>query len=652
MLMWSLDAERMSPSYGMLLQSLTPSTETADAPFGSLFGVVEPGTRSKPHRHHESELFVILSGEGELVVDGESHHVEGGDAVFTAPFEQHSLRNLSAATPLELLSIYWDEASGAQAANEEPSRPARRVVVTCPPPTPNGGLHLGHVAGPYLRADVYRRGLSIHGIPATLVTGTDDHQTYVDVRAASVDELPDAFARRFGDRIVATLRALDIDVDIAIRPARTPGYREAVQGAFELLTRSDAVKLDDVTATYCRRCDGALYQAHVKGECPTCGSATAGGLCEDCGFPNEAGDLVDPRCVRCGDRASHRLEPALVLSSSAYAEELRAYHAAVGGNARLAAFVDRLLETGLPDYRLTRFGGRGIPVTHPRLDGHVVDVWVELMLGQEVAFTGEDEDLVQFLGFDNSYFYAVLYPVISFALDDSRYRPVAFMVNEFLALDQEKFSTSRDHAIWADDALASMGSDALRLAMLTHCPETKGRSLSRARYDAMVDGELIAPIEEWLGGYADLSECVGGRAPTPGAWTEGQQAFFESLAELLRRCSRSVSLERFSGQGYSALLLELVDVATRFRADTEELGGAPGLQEELRTAQALDLLAAKTFAIAAAPAMPRLARRLHRELGLEAEPSYEAQIAFLPGGARLAFDAAPYFPVGAAQPGG
>jgi len=670
----SLSREEMSRAYEMLLQPLLSAADLDGIPFGSVYGIVEPQTTSKGHRHNDSEMFIILSGEGVVRIDGEARTLRDGDVAFIPPFTSHSLTNSSPTAELEMISIYWDEpAAAVRALAERPGPRPRAARVVCPPPTPNGGLHLGHIAGPYLRADVYRRAAAAHGLAVALVTGTDDHQTYVDVRARRDDEDPRRLAARHGDAVMRTLKRLDIDVACAIRPASTDGYRETVRAGFERLLAAGVVQERQITTAHCPRCEQSLYQAYVKGGCPTCGRETDGEICESCGFPNDALALANPICSLCGDPASQRLEAALVLSLEAYRERLRSHIRETPHSEHTIALVERLLEAGLPDYRLTRAGRWGLPVPREDMDGHVIDAWVELMLGQHVpsalgvldgrhgepAGRGEPgegaappggepvEDFVQFIGYDNSFYYAVLFPVLSFALEDYRCRPTALIANEFLYLEGEKFSTSRDHAIWADDALRVSSADALRLAMLRCSPEDAVEDFTAADFDAAVGGALVRPIERWLSGLRALSESLGARAPTPGAWTGGHRDFFAHLEDALGRFSETLSLEAFSAQRYAELIFELVKRATHFHAREQHTLGLAARAEEERTVQALELVAAKVFAIVAHPAMPQAAGRLWAELGLPGPPRWEPHVTFLTTGAELSFSPDPYFAIDA-----
>lgn len=202
----SFDRDVMVWDYERYLQDLYSAEQIPGLPFGSVFGSVAARSVSKHHCHQDGEIFLILGGRAKVVLGKECREVVPGDLIFLTPFTMHGIRNDS-DEPLSLASMYWEDikAAGAALADRSPRLDIpERAVVFCPPPTPNGGLHLGHLAGPYLRADVYARALRTLGREAHVVTGTDDHQSYVA-----------AIAHRLGSVKVRTGPPVDDDSDVS-----------------------------------------------------------------------------------------------------------------------------------------------------------------------------------------------------------------------------------------------------------------------------------------------------------------------------------------------------------------------------------------------------------------------------------------------------
>lgn len=183
-------------------------------PPGSLLGcMVPPGAESATHNHFENELFYFTSGEGEVTNGEETIRVGPGKAVLFEGFEPHTIRNLDPDAPLAFLSLYWP--ASVEASTDNDIEAPAPLLVFSTPPTPNGDLHLGHLSGPYLAGDMLRRatpGVSYH------VTGRDDHQSYVALKAEQAGVAPDALAEENAEAILSTLEAAQIPLAHFISP--------------------------------------------------------------------------------------------------------------------------------------------------------------------------------------------------------------------------------------------------------------------------------------------------------------------------------------------------------------------------------------------------------------------------------------------------
>ncbi|MEU7560404.1 class I tRNA ligase family protein [Streptomyces eurythermus] len=628
----------MSWSYEMHLQPMLSANDIEGLPFGSVFGSVPPHTVSKRHAHQDGEMFIVLAGKAVVVLGDEERELGPGEVVHLSPFGFHEIRNES-GEPFDIVSIYWEHIPSAVAALEQlppRSRLAERTLVFCPPPTPNGGLHLGHLAGPYVRADMLVRALRSMGRDARYVTGTDDHQSYVAAAARLRGTRPTEVARAEGDAIVATLRSAGVGVDRLTRPATDPGHAGRIRELVSRLAASPAVKEETRETAYCPACDLSLHQAFARGHCAHCAAASDGEICEACGRPGEARELIDPVCRICGTPAVTRPEPALWLDLDAYADRLRDHLRDRFTAPDLQALVERLLDEGLPPYRLGRTGTWGVALE----DGQALDAWADLALTFLDAARTEAERhgparITLFLGYDNSFYYAVLLPVLAFATGLEEFLPAAFVTNQFLHLGEAKFSTSRGHAVWAADALAAAGPDAVRLALLREAPEGRVTRITPERAGRLTQDPLYRAAQDWLDGFAALTGRSDGLVPGTGAWTDAHREFYRYLNLATRQLDGLLLPESFSARGYVAQLESFVTRCAEFRATEEAVRGVASLAEEARTSLALEYLAAKVFAALAWPVMPELAQRTWDWLGLPAQPVREADWTFLPAGSRV-----------------
>ncbi|MGW0854332.1 class I tRNA ligase family protein [Streptomyces sp. NPDC002690] len=635
----TFDRDQMTWSYEMHLQSLLSAQDIEGLPFGSVFGSVPARTTSKRHAHQDGEIFFVLDGEAVVVLGDEERVLRKGESVYLTPFSFHEIRNESDA-PFDLISVYWDDAATAvRTLSEMPARAQlpERVRVFCPPPTPNGGLHLGHLAGPYVRADLFARALRSMGRSARYVTGTDDHQSYVATAGRLTDRTPAAVAKTEGDAIVRTLHSAGVDTHRLTRPLTDPDHERTMAGWFDRLLASPAVIRRTEPTAYCAPCDLSLFQAFARGKCADCAADSDGEICEACANPNQARDLRAVHCRVCGTPATTREETALWLDLSQFGEELRARLKKVQLSADLRAVLERLLDApgGLAPYRLTRTGTWGSAVGDD--PSQRLDPWADLAFTFLEASRVETEqhgpaDNALFLGLDNGYFYAVLLPALGLAAGASEHLPAMYVTNRFLQLSGEKFSTSRGHAVWADEALARGERDDVRASLLRAAPEGRNSDMSWEVAAGSGDDPLYDAARNWLAGFAEVRRRHGDTVPGTGAWTVAQREFYRQLGMVTEQLDGLLLPDAFSARGYVRLLDTFVERAEEFRATQEPLRAIASQGEETRTSLALEYLAAKAFAALAWPVLPDLAENLHAWLGLTGTPVRESVWTFLPSG--------------------
>ncbi|MEU3723420.1 class I tRNA ligase family protein [Streptomyces sp. NPDC031705] len=634
---------------------------------GAGWGRVAPGGATEGHHHDESELFVIVSGRGEFVVDGARHPAAPGTVVLFEPFESHVLRNTGphdTAGDLVFFTQYWRDAERAGARAAAPARAGfgdRPVFVFSTPPTPNGDLHLGHLAGPYLGADAFTRFQRMNGAEAYHLTGSDDYQSYVLGAARADGRTPAETAAHYSAEIAETLRLMDIPVDQYTVTDQDPGYREGVQDFFSRLTGSGGIAVTERDALYDAAEGRYLYEADVRGGCPGCGGTTSGNLCEECGEPNTVADLTDPRPTGAASTAAPRRAPAARwnLPLHAHAGEVRAHHRRGRVPARLRELADRLFRRPALDIPLTHPSDWGVEPREGDTDGQVIWVWPEMSYGflhgiqslgarlgrpWRAADPAPDWKIVHFFGYDNSFYHSVLYPVL-YRLAFPGWTPdIDYHVNEFYLLDAEKFSTSRRHAIWGKEVLSPETVDSVRYFLAATRPEGLRTDFRRAAYEAVLADTLIGTWQQWLTDLgARVAKHHGGRAPDAGNWTPEHTAFLARLGSRLTAVTAALGKDAFSLNQAAAELDGIVRDTARFARAEGLLTDTPGWEDENRTAVALELAAARLLAHAAAPVMPRFAARLAAALGQDAPGTWPRTVELLTPGTALALADAVFF---------
>ncbi|MEU3773606.1 class I tRNA ligase family protein [Streptomyces sp. NPDC032472] len=533
-------------------------------------------------------------------------------------------------------------------------------VVTSAPPNPNGDLHLGHLSGPFLGADVLTRHLRQRGHDVRYVGYSDEHSCYVPRRAAEIGSTAHPTAKLFGDRMEETLSLGAMHHDWFTRPLTDPVHTEFVQRFFLDLWESGALEVQELPVFHCEPCDRYLYEAEVRGECQFCAEPSDGVYCEACGLPQDPAGLAAPRCTACRTEPGTKTLRRIVFPLERWRERLRAYYADAQAKAewrpRLVAYLEGLFERALPDTPISREADYGIPVPLPGWEGHVLDTWFSGIWGYAAAtarlaeargdrsewerlWTDPETRIVNFIGFDCSFSHAVLWPALLLASPDDLTLPSQVVINEFYRLEGDKFSTSRGHAIWGGEFLRRVNADALRFHLCLTGPERAQNNFSMKEFADTLSTVLAGALERWADTVLDLlAQDFDSVLPAADGVDGGPLA--AERAALPGRIADALGAEAFSPQRAADALAVVVE---RADADLRELSllRAAGRREEYaaRLAAHAELLAA--VAVTAAPVMPGWSAFLAGHLGLPVDlatrmPSWGALDGrLLPSGAPL-----------------
>ena len=651
------DAALLEREYGESTLRVVAPDGLPQLPFGAMWIALDPGQSSAPDTHHEAEAFFIFEGEGRVAVNGERSAVARGDVVHLTPFDEHTIHNDSPDAELRLLTVWWEDPELLRSAerrwdDEAGAETAGRVLITATPPTVNGELHLGHISGPYLAADILRRYLELCGREVYSITGSDENQSYVVTKAAQKGWTAGETAARFGDGVEGALAALGIETDVYARPSTSPHHARMCQEFFSRLHDAGALELRTAPSLFCDACDRYLFEAHVSGLCPHCGHGSDGCACEDCARPNDCVDLVEPRCNGCGAVPAVRDVARFYFPLSRYEEQLREYVRSVRMTPHMLSLCEQMIADGLPDIAASHVADWGIPVPVEGFEDQVIYVWLEMcpgylaatqqladasesLSGWEDLWKDEDAEIVQFFGFDNGYFHALLFPALLMAFDPAVRLPSGFVTNEFYLLDGEKFSSSREHAIWAREFAEHEPADAIRFFLSLDRPEHKRTSFTLGEYETRVQAELLDGWLPWLSGLGRrVVDEFGGLAPGTSSYTTAHEVFFRSLTRRIRQLEDALGPAGFSPAQAARALCELAGDAERLGAAEQHAAGAAGLTAERRTAVALELAAARCLATMAYPLVPDLSARLWAALGFEDERPrrWDPTVAFVPAG--------------------
>jgi methionyl-tRNA synthetase len=512
----------------------------------------------------------------------------------------------------------------------------RPLLVMGSPPTANGDLHLGHLAGPYLGADVFTRYQRMKGREVWFTTGSDDHQSYVVRKGEALGLQPEETAGMFSGRIKETLRLAAIEPDVFTPSHSSPIYRAFVTSFFKNLWDQGRLEVKEAPLLYCPSCDRNLFGADVRGLCAHCSEPCDGALCESCGRPVSAGSLKAPECGRCGGSAQVKPVQQLLFRLQDFAPELRRYHEKPRLRPHSHAAIQAMLDGGLGEISVGHPGDWGIAVPVLGFEDQQLDVWAEVGPGylattQELTanhgdpsgwerFWCDDQaEVVQFFGFDNTFAHTVLHPALLMAHGGFR-PPDSFVINEFHQLDGSKFSSSRGHAVWGGEILQRVPSDLIRYYLCFTAPERSQENFTLDEFQQKTNRNLGGVVQRAIDRlYSALcsrtpAEISRGETSAPSANPLDPLTKVTLAAEVM---GQALEAETFSLRRAVRIWRNMVVHLDGYWRETETAesrdgAGSTWSQRLGRASAALTVVASCAY-----PLMPEFAQRLWNALGIE-----------------------------------
>jgi methionyl-tRNA synthetase len=497
----------------------------------------------------------------------------------------------------------------------------RPVIIIAATPTPNGDLHVGHLAGPYLAGDVYARYLRASGRAVSYTTCTDDSQSYVVTTASRRGTTPSQLCATSTAAISTSLAEMGISIEPL--PPIDDRYSQCVLDFLARLQATGRLRERTVRLPYATRAGRYLYDGLVSGRCPVCSAGSSGGACEDCGHPNNFDELLDARySLDPTDDVVYRQERILVLPMEDYRQQLTSYfHSRTNlWRAHPMQLVRELLARPLPDIPITIPGQWGIPAPFAPTAGQIVYPWVEAMPASMYstwhAAGGENgpiaeldgywradrnAEVVYFHGFDNTYHWGLMDLTMLMAHGDRYVLPAANVCNEFYELEGAKFSTSRNHLMRGNELLAELPRDLIRFYLAMTAPEQRRTNFTVAGLHELTRRRLVEPWNALADRVDELLELTDAATLPTTATGRGR------AKEMLARLSQCYQLPTFS----------MTRAAQTIAGELVRLSGS-----DATTVPGDLLLAARTLVAGAAPILIDLAEQAAdgSELGFASRP--------------------------------
>lgn len=458
-----------------------------------------------------------------------------------------------------------------------------RILVTAALPYANGPLHLGHLAGAYIPADVYVRYQRLKGSDVLFICGSDEHGVPISISADREKISPQAIVDRYHEMMKASFKRLGIHFDNYSRTSLSLHHKIS-QDFFLNLHGKGFVIEQAVDQHYCPVCSRFLPDRYIEGECPHCRRDGArGDQCESCGRWLEPELLIDPRCKVCGSKPERRRTTHWYFRLSSFQKQLEDWQASrKNWKSNVREFSAGWFKEGLTDRAITRDIDWGIPVPLEGAQGKVLYVWFDAPIGY-ISSTVEwararnqpdlwreywcnpDTRLVHFIGKDNIVFHAIVWPAMLMAHGDF-VLPDQIPANEFLTIEGEKLSTSRNWAVWVDEYLELFPPDPLRYYLAANAPESKDADFGWNEFQTRNNSELADVLGNLVNrSLSFVEKNFEGRVPPAGELCPEDRSVLAAIDDSTRRIG--TLLDEFQVRRAAAELMELARTGNRYFND-------------------------------------------------------------------------------------
>ena len=390
----------------------------------------------------------------------------------------------------------------------------KRTLVTSALPYANGPLHIGHIAGAYLPADIFVRFNRILKNDIVFIGGSDEHGVPITITAEKEKVSPQVIIDRYHNMNKKTFEKLGISFDHYSRTSAEIHHKTA-QEIFTKIYKNGHLLEKEIQQFYCEKCNMFLADRYIEGVCPHCGCDGArGDQCESCGKWIEPIDLKNPKCKICGAEPIIKTTKHWFLQMSKFQEKIENWLKSKKWKDNVTNFCKGWFAEGLGERAITRDINWGIKVPLPNTDGKVLYVWFEAPIGYisstkewsekigkpeewQKYWRDEKTRIIHFIGKDNIVFHAIVWPIILLA-SDYAHLPNEIPANEFLNISSRKISTSRNFAIWVDDVINKYNVDSLRYAIAANAPETRDTDFSWEYFQEKNNNELADNIGNFV----------------------------------------------------------------------------------------------------------------------------------------------------------
>ena len=511
----------------------------------------------------------------------------------------------------------------------------KRYTVTSALPYANGPVHIGHLAGVYVPADIYVRYLRAQGEEVMFIGGSDEHGVPITIKARKEGCTPQDIVDRYHKIIKDSFAEFGISFDIYSRTS-SKEHHETAAAYFEKLYKEGKFVEKTSMQYYDEEAHQFLADRYITGTCPHCGNEHAyGDQCEACGTSLNATDLINPKSALSGAKPVLKETKHWFLPLDQDETWLRQWILESHKDdwkTNVYGQCKSWIDAGLQPRAVTRDLDWGVKVPIEGADGKVLYVWFDAPIGY-ISFTKQlkgndwekwwkslDTKLVHFIGKDNIVFHCIIFPSMLHA-DGSYILPDNVPANEFLNLEGDKISTSRNWAVWLHEYLKDFPGkqDVLRYTLCSNAPETKDNDFTWKDFQLKNNSELVAILGNFVNRTVVLThKFFEGRVPkrTENGEQQTENDVIRELATFPERIGRSIETYRF--REALAEMMNLARLGNKYLTETEPWKLFKTDPERTATVLNLALQICANLAVVCAPFLPFTADKMHRMLNLQA----------------------------------
>lgn len=508
----------------------------------------------------------------------------------------------------------------------------KRYTVTAALIYANGPIHIGHLAGCYLPADIYVRYLRLKGKDVAFISGTDEHGVPITIKAKKEGITPQEVVDKYYSIIKNSFEQFGISFDIYSRTSK-PIHHQTSQEIFK--TMYDKGYFDEVVTEqyFDETAQTFLADRYIVGECPNCHNPDAyGDQCEKCGSTLSPTDLINPRSSLSGAKPVKKATKNWYLPLDRMQPEIEKYvNSHPEWKPNVFGQCQSWLKQGLQPRAMTRDLDWGIKVPLEDAEGKVLYVWFDAPIGYismtkewaaavgknwEDYWKSEETKLVHFIGKDNIVFHCIIFPAMLMA-EGSYILADNVPANEFMNLENDKISTSRNWAVWLHEYLEEFPDkqDALRYALAANAPESKDNDFTWKDFQTKNNSELVGIFGNFVNRTVVLTQkFYEGKVPAKGELLEVDLNALKILKQL--PCDVSDAMKNYKFRDALASMMEIARLGNKYLAETEPWKQIKENPERVKTIMNISMQISATLAIVAEPFLPFTSQKLYDQLKL------------------------------------